>query len=42
MDDIFRVFGLAYREIHSHEMPVRNLRAMRAIEICRKAELGVI
>jgi hypothetical protein len=36
--DIFRVFGPAYRE--AHEMPLRHLRAMRAIEICRSAELG--
>ena len=38
--DIFRSFGPAYREVHSHEMPVRHLRVMRAIEICRTAELG--
>jgi hypothetical protein len=36
--DIFRAFGSAYREVH--EMPLRHLRAMRAIEICRTAELG--
>jgi len=36
--DIFRVFGPAYRE--AHEMPLRHLRVMRAIEICRTAELG--
>jgi hypothetical protein len=36
--DIFRAFGLAYRE--AHEMPLRHLRAMRAIEVCRTAELG--
>lgn len=36
--DIFRVFGPAYRE--AHELPLRHLRAMRAIEICRSAELG--
>jgi hypothetical protein len=36
--DIFRVFGSAYRE--THELPLRHLRAMRAIEICRTAELG--
>jgi hypothetical protein len=36
--DIFRVFGPAYRE--AHELPLRHLRAMRAIEICRTAELG--
>jgi len=38
--DIFRAFGPAYREVHGHEMPVRHLRAMRAIEICRTVELG--
>ena len=36
--DIFRAFGPAYRE--AHEMPVRHLRVMRAVEICRTAELG--
>lgn len=36
--DIFRAYGAAYRQ--AHEMPVRHLRAMRAIEICRTAELG--
>lgn len=38
--DIFRAFGPAYREFHGHEMPIRHLRVMRAIEICRTAELG--
>jgi hypothetical protein len=38
--DIFRAFGPAYREVHGNEMPIRHLRAMRAIEICRTAELG--
>jgi hypothetical protein len=36
--DIFRAYGEAYRQ--AHEMPVRHLRAMRAVEICRTAELG--
>ncbi len=36
--DIFRAFGPAYRE--AYPMPVGHLRAMRAIEICRTAELG--
>ncbi len=36
--DVFRAHGPAYR--HSHEMPPRHLRAMRAIEICRTAVLG--
>lgn len=38
--DIFRAFGPAYREIHDLEMPLRHLRVMRAVEICRTAELG--
>lgn len=38
--DIFRAHGPAYREVHGHEMPLRHLRAMRAIELCRTAELG--
>ena len=36
--DVFRAFGPAYREAHA--MPLGYLRAMRAIEICRTAELG--
>jgi hypothetical protein len=36
--DIFRAYGEAYRQ--AHEMPVRHLRAMRAVETCRTAELG--
>jgi len=36
--DIFRQYGHAYRR--SHEMPLNQLRAMRAIEVCRTAELG--
>jgi hypothetical protein len=38
--DIFRTYGPAYRGVHGHEMPLRHLRVMRAIEICRTAELG--
>jgi hypothetical protein len=38
--DIFRSHGARYREVHGHKMPLRQLRAMRAIEICRTAELG--
>ncbi len=38
VSDIFRAFGPAYRE--AHELPLRHLRVMRAIEICRTAELG--
>ncbi|MFH1293774.1 MAG: IS91 family transposase [Pseudomonadota bacterium] len=36
--DIFRLHGPAYRQAHG--MPLRQLRAMRAIEVCRTAELG--
>lgn len=36
--DVFRAFGPAYRE--THELPLRHLRVMRAIEICRTADLG--
>jgi hypothetical protein len=35
---IFRQYGLKYRE--SHQMPRNQLRAMRAIEVCRTAILG--
>jgi hypothetical protein len=38
--DIFRSHGPGYREVHGHEMPLRHLRAMRAIELCRTAALG--
>ncbi|NIM98226.1 MAG: IS91 family transposase [candidate division Zixibacteria bacterium] len=38
--DIFRAYGRAYRQAHRHEMPMRHLRAMRAIEKCRTSELG--
>jgi len=38
--DIFRAYGSAYRQSHAHEMPLRQLRAMRAIEVCRTAALG--
>lgn len=37
---IFRAFGAAYRDAHAQEMPLRHLRTMRAIEICRTAQLG--
>lgn len=36
--DVFRAHGPAYRRVH--EMPLRHLRAMRAIETCRTAALG--
>ena len=38
--DIFRRYGPAYREVHKKEMPLRHLRAMNAIEICRTSVLG--
>ena len=38
--DIFRGFGPEYRGLHGSEMPLRHLRVMRAIEVCRTAELG--
>ncbi|MDY6839860.1 MAG: IS91 family transposase [Thermodesulfobacteriota bacterium] len=37
---IFRVHGQTYRDAHSTSLPVRHLRVMRAIELCRTAELG--
>jgi hypothetical protein len=36
--DIFRSHGPAYRQVHG--MPLKQFRAMRAIEICRTADLG--
>lgn len=36
--DIFRSHGPSYRETHT--LPLNQLRTMRAIEICRTAELG--
>lgn len=38
--DIFRAYGPAYREVYGKGMPLRHLRAMKAIEICRTSELG--
>jgi hypothetical protein len=38
--DIFRVYGEGYRKEHGGEMPLRNHRAMNAIEICRTSVLG--
>ncbi len=38
--DIFRTYGEEYRRIHQSEMPLPQLRIMRAIEICRTRELG--
>ncbi|MDY6988941.1 MAG: IS91 family transposase [Thermodesulfobacteriota bacterium] len=37
---VFRAHGQAYRDVHSHRLPLRYLRVMRAIELCRTAELG--
>ncbi|NVM23692.1 MAG: IS91 family transposase, partial [Desulfobacterales bacterium] len=37
---IFRAYGPAYRDAHGDRLSVRHLRAMRAIELCRTAELG--
>jgi hypothetical protein len=38
--DIFRRYGPAYREVYGKEMPLRHHRVMKAIEMCRTAELG--
>src|SRR5512144_2410252 len=35
---LFGAFGAAYRQ--THQMPIRHLRVMRAIEVCRTAQLG--
>jgi hypothetical protein len=37
---VFRAFGARYRTARNQRMPVRHLRVMHAIEICRTAELG--
>jgi hypothetical protein len=37
---IFRAYGPAYRDAHGSNLPVRHLRVMRAVELCRTAELG--
>ncbi len=36
--DIFRRYGSEYRKVH--EMPLKDMRTMRAIETCRTSELG--
>ncbi len=36
--DIFRQHGPEYRQ--SHRLPLTHLRVMRAVEVCRTAELG--
>ena len=38
--DIFRLFGPAYTESHSGQIPKRHLKAMFAIEDCRTSALG--
>ena len=38
--EIFRACGPAYRAEHGHEMPLRQIRAMQAVETCRTAALG--
>ena len=38
--DIFRQWGAAYREAHPGQLSIEQLRAMRAIEVCRTAVLG--
>jgi hypothetical protein len=38
--DIFRASGQEYRTARSNRMPLRHLRVMNAIEVCRTAELG--
>jgi hypothetical protein len=38
--DIFRRWGPAYREAHPGQLSIEQLRAMRAIEVCRTAVLG--
>jgi hypothetical protein len=38
--DIFRRYGAAYREVHGKEMPLRHHGVMKAIEVCRTADLG--
>ena len=40
VSDVFRRHGPTYRDFYGAEMSVRQLRAMRAIEICRTAYLG--
>ncbi len=38
--DVFRAWGPAYRRAYGSGMPLRHLRTMTAIEICRTAALG--
>ena len=38
--DVLRSYGDIYRQNHGGSLPMQHLRVMRAIEICRTAELG--
>lgn len=38
--DVFRRYGVAYREQHSASMSIAQRRVMSAIEVCRTAALG--
>jgi hypothetical protein len=38
--EVFRSFGAAYRERYGGQLSLEQLRAMRAIEVCRTAVLG--
>jgi hypothetical protein len=38
--DIFRAYGAEYRQSHADWLSIQQRRAMRAIELCRTAELG--
>ncbi len=40
VQDVFRLHGDAYRHSHGPSMSADQLRAMRAIEVCRTAVLG--
>ncbi len=40
LQDIFIRYGEEYRKKHGKSMPLRQHRAMRAIEICRTARMG--
>jgi hypothetical protein len=38
--DVFRRYGVAYRQQHGASLSTVQLRAMSAIELCRTAALG--
>lgn len=40
VQDVFRLHGDDYRQSHAPSMSADQLRAMRAIEVCRTAALG--